>query len=154
MKNQGFPDWFNGTIYETGDKVKNPFTQESIDLSAIELSMYDFIMGAQMLINMKGGVFSSNTQNEQKLMQKGLEWFKETNPEVRLLRTGRRPTPAHCMDNDSPRRCQVYYFHNPSVGEASIISFKTPKRFARIYTSDLRRSAIGLISTPPSPYFV
>lgn len=82
MKNQGFPDWFNGTIYETGDKVKNPFTQESIDLSAIELSMYDFIMGTQMLINMKGGVFSSNTKNEQKLMQKGLEWFKETNPEA------------------------------------------------------------------------
>ena len=44
--------------------------------------MYDFIMGTQMLINMKGGVFSSNTKNEQKLMQKGLEWFKETNPEA------------------------------------------------------------------------
>ena len=35
-------------------------------LSIVLLSMYDFIMGAQMLINMKGGVFSSNTQNEQK----------------------------------------------------------------------------------------
>ena len=35
MKNQGFPDWFNGTIYETGDKVKNPFTQESLQLDLL-----------------------------------------------------------------------------------------------------------------------
>ena len=76
------PKWFHGELYEKGSEVRNRFSGDSCYLNNIELSMYDFIMGAQMLINMKGGVFSSNTQNEQKLMQKGLEWFKETNPEA------------------------------------------------------------------------
>ena len=35
------PKWFDGTIYEKGDTVSNPYTGEWADLSAEELSMYD-----------------------------------------------------------------------------------------------------------------
>ena len=46
---QEMPKWFDGTVYSTGDTVSNPFTGESVELTAEELSMYDLIMGAQML---------------------------------------------------------------------------------------------------------
>ena len=43
------PKWFDGTVYSSGGTVSNPFTGESAELTAEELSMYDLIMGAQML---------------------------------------------------------------------------------------------------------
>ena len=46
------PKWFNGKIYEIGDDVTNPFSGESYKLNAEELSMYDFIMGCQMVNDM------------------------------------------------------------------------------------------------------
>jgi hypothetical protein len=44
-KNSTLPDWFDGTIYDEGDTVTNPFSGESYELNAGELSMYDLIMG-------------------------------------------------------------------------------------------------------------
>src|SRR6056300_1067229 len=44
--------------------------------------------------------------------------------------------------------------HNPSVGAASIISLSIPSSLPSSHTSVLLQSAIGDISTPPSPYFV
>ena len=46
---QQLPKWFNGQLYEEGDVVENPYSGESIELNNIELSMYDFIMGATMV---------------------------------------------------------------------------------------------------------
>ena len=43
--------------------------------------------------------------------------------------------------------------HSPSVGAASIISCSTLRDLPISHTSDLLQSAIGEISTPPSPYF-
>ena len=43
------PKWFNGTIYEKGDTVTNPFSGEEYKLTNLELSMYDFIQGAQLM---------------------------------------------------------------------------------------------------------
>ena len=48
MKQNKLPKWFNGTIYDKGDLVTNPFSGESYELNNLELSMYDFVMGAQM----------------------------------------------------------------------------------------------------------
>ena len=52
---QKLPKWFDGVIYEKGDIVKNPFSGESIKLTAKELSMYDFIMGANFFLEMMTG---------------------------------------------------------------------------------------------------
>jgi len=45
------PDWFDGEVYEEGATVTNPYTGESCYLNAKELSMYDFIKGAEMLLS-------------------------------------------------------------------------------------------------------
>ena len=49
---QKLPDWFEGTIYEIGDEVRNPFSGETTTLTANELSMYDLVKGAEMVIAM------------------------------------------------------------------------------------------------------
>lgn len=69
MKKQEMPKWFNGVVYESGDVVQNPFTGDTAELTAEELSMYDLIMGAQV------------TQNYD-IMQKGLSWFRRANGEA------------------------------------------------------------------------
>ena len=46
------PNWFKGTVYELGDEVVNPFSNESALLDAAELSMYDCIKGAEMAMLM------------------------------------------------------------------------------------------------------
>ena len=43
---QQLPKWFKGTIYDNGDTLANRFTGEEIELNNVELSMYDFVMGA------------------------------------------------------------------------------------------------------------
>ena len=47
-KEQIVPKWFNGQIYDKGGVVANRFTGEEIELNNIELSMYDFVMGASI----------------------------------------------------------------------------------------------------------
>jgi len=77
MKETKLPKWFDGEIYEEGDKVRNPFSGEEFILNAEELSMYDFIMGAQMVMEMG--------MNQQKLVEelrKGITWFRENNKEA------------------------------------------------------------------------
>ena len=52
MKKSKLPTWFDGELYEEGDKVRNPFSGEEFTLNPEELSMYDFIMRAQLVIEM------------------------------------------------------------------------------------------------------
>ena len=67
------PSWFNGVCYTHGDTVTNPFSGEEYKLTAAQLSMYDFIMGAQMTFEM------GNTDEDViKDFHKGLEWFAAT----------------------------------------------------------------------------
>tara|TARA_B100000900_G_C20245968_1_gene579903 strand:+ start:350 stop:586 length:237 start_codon:yes stop_codon:yes gene_type:complete len=61
------PKWFDGTVYEKGDTVSNPYTGDKAELSAEELSMYDVIKGAEFT-------------RSYKLLQKGLDWFRQANP--------------------------------------------------------------------------
>ena len=46
---QPLPKWFDGTVYNEGSIVMNPFSGCSIGLTAEELSIYDYIMGCVML---------------------------------------------------------------------------------------------------------
>ena len=76
MKNK-LPKWFNGELYSEGDIVTNPFSGEKYELDAEQLSMYDFIMGCQMMIEMHGGPFSESSTDIQNDMRKGLDWFRK-----------------------------------------------------------------------------
>ena len=71
---QKLPKWFNGEVYKEGDTVKNRFSKEEFKLNAIELSMYDFIIGATLVVEM--GIRNDKIIND---LQKGLGWFKENN---------------------------------------------------------------------------
>ncbi len=42
LNKQKLPKWFNGEVYTKGGTVENIFTQESYELNALELSIYDF----------------------------------------------------------------------------------------------------------------
>tara|TARA_R110000850_G_scaffold276109_1_gene417057 strand:- start:172 stop:423 length:252 start_codon:yes stop_codon:yes gene_type:complete len=73
------PKWFTGKLYEEGSKVTNRFSGEEHQLTAEELSMYDFIMGATMIMEM--GVSCKNDKMVDEL-RKGLGWFRENNSEA------------------------------------------------------------------------
>ena len=75
------PDWFDGDIYEKGDEVTNRFSGENYTLTAEELSMYDFIMGAQIVLEM--GMGNNNKIIED--LRKGLDWFKINNNEAYMV---------------------------------------------------------------------
>ena len=69
------PEWFDGEHYTKGQVVRNRFSGEEYQLTAEELSMYDFLMGATMMMEMN---IKYDTQMIADL-RKGLEWFRENN---------------------------------------------------------------------------
>ena len=69
------PSWFNGELYKEGGVVKNRFSGEEYELNNVELSMYDFVMGATITAEM--GIF--NTPHHIKELRKGLDWFRKHN---------------------------------------------------------------------------
>ena len=81
VKEQPVPKWFNGVIYDKGDIVANRFSGEEIELNNVELSMYDFVMGASITVEM--GIF--NTPNHVKDLRLGLQWFMKYNPEAYMV---------------------------------------------------------------------
>ena len=74
------PKWFNGEVYTEGGVVTNPFSNERIELNNLELSMYDFLIGASMLSEL--GMIAYENQKE---LQKGLSWFRKNNPEAYMV---------------------------------------------------------------------
>ncbi len=74
---QKLPKWFNGEIYSEGDTVTNPFSGQSYELTAEELSMYDFIIGANAVF--EAGVYNMSLTDD---MRKGLNWFIKNNVEA------------------------------------------------------------------------
>ena len=79
-KEQKLPKWFNGTIYEEGSIVRNRFTGEEYELNNVELSMYDYIMGATLMSEM--GMHHDGLITE---LRKGLDWFRKNNPEAYMV---------------------------------------------------------------------
>ena len=82
MKDQELPKWFiksGGKLYPNGADVENPFSGESIRLNNLELSMYDFIKGCEVVMY---------TNRENKLINqfnKACNWFRKTNPEAYMV---------------------------------------------------------------------
>jgi hypothetical protein len=75
-KKQIVPKWFKGEIYEEGDMVTNKFSGEDFVLNALELSIYDFIMGSQYVFEMAPKTI---TQKQVSEFQKALTWFRKNN---------------------------------------------------------------------------
>ena len=52
MKNTKLPAWFKGCNMTKATQLKIHFSGEECELNATELSMYDFIIGSQMVLEM------------------------------------------------------------------------------------------------------
>jgi len=81
MSKQKLPKWFRGELYDKGDTVRNRFSGEEYELNAMELSMYDFIIGSTMVLEMAGG-YKHTDVNE---LRKGLDWFRMNNAEAYMV---------------------------------------------------------------------
>jgi hypothetical protein len=79
---QKLPKWFNGTLYSQGETVANQFTGEEIELTNVELSLYDFIMGCSMLFER-----GSNRVNDDMIkdFDRALTWFRINNPQAYMV---------------------------------------------------------------------
>ena len=87
-KKQVKPEWFDGAVYQEGTTVQNPFSGETYKLNALELSIYDFIMGATMFLeNAFDNKVEPNDKTEKitKDLYKGLDWFKSNNAEAYMV---------------------------------------------------------------------
>ena len=77
---QELPKWFNGELYGEGDTVRNRFSGEEYKLNAMELSMYDFVVGANLVVEM--GMSNNSMITD---LRKGLDWFRQHNAEAYMV---------------------------------------------------------------------
>ena len=81
IKKQKLPKWFKGELYEEGAEVTNRFGGDSCYLNNIELSMYDFVIGSSIMMEMSGGYKHTNVTE----LRKGLDWFRKNNPTAYMI---------------------------------------------------------------------
>ena len=82
IKEQAVPKWFNGVIYYRGEEVQNPFSGECYTLNGIELSIYDFIMGSQYVMEVAPKTVTKKQIDE---FHKALNWFRKNNVEAYMV---------------------------------------------------------------------
>ena len=78
---QQLPKWFKGELYEEGAEVTNRFGGDSCYLNNVELSMYDFVIGASIVLEMSGGYRHTNVDE----LRKGLDWFRKNNAKAYMV---------------------------------------------------------------------
>jgi len=81
-KKQTVPKWFKGTIYSEGETVTNQFSGECYTLNGLELSIYDFIMGSQYVMEVAPKTVTTKQVND---FHKALNWFRKNNAEAYLV---------------------------------------------------------------------
>ena len=81
-KEQTIPRWFKGSIYEQGETVMNPFSNEEYELNGLELSIYDFIMGSQYVFEVAP---KSVTTEQVDDFHKALTWFRKNNIDAYMV---------------------------------------------------------------------
>ena len=87
MKNKKLPKWFDGTHYSKGGSVTNPFNGESYELNRTELSMYDFIKGAEHIFGVHQAT-QPNTELDPQILKdfdKALYWFRKNNAKAYMI---------------------------------------------------------------------
>ena len=75
---QKLPKWFDGELYDEGAEVQNRFSGDKCQLNNVELSMYDFVIGATTMMEM-GMPCNINE------LRKGLDWFRKNNAEAYMI---------------------------------------------------------------------
>lgn len=87
MKKQNKPKWFNGVIYNHGGEATNMFSGESYELNALELSIYDFIMGAQHVFAVHQETQPNKNINRKLIndFDKALSWFRTNNAKAYMV---------------------------------------------------------------------
>ena len=80
-KKQQLPKWFKGELYKKGTVVRNRFGGGEIELNNVELSMYDFVIGSSIVMEMSGGYKHTNVEE----LRKGLDWFRKHNIEAYMV---------------------------------------------------------------------
>ena len=75
---QQLPKWFKGELYKKGAVVRNRFGGGEIELNNVELSMYDFVIGATIIMEMG---LDTDIVN----LRKGLDWFRKNNSEAYMV---------------------------------------------------------------------
>ena len=69
------PKWFKqigGTVYAEGAKVENRFGGDSYELNNVELSIYDYLMGCELIGDWEG-------------VRKGLDFFRTHNAKAYMV---------------------------------------------------------------------
>jgi hypothetical protein len=82
MSKLNIPKWFKGSVYNEGDTVTNPFSGESYELTGLELSIYDFIMGCQYVFEVAP---KAATPQQIKDFHKGIDWFRKHNTKAYMV---------------------------------------------------------------------
>ncbi len=82
MKKQKLPKWFKGSLYTEGLIVENPFSGEEYELTNVELSMYDFIIGSQRVFDVAPKTVTTKQVND---FHKALTWFRKNNVEAYMV---------------------------------------------------------------------
>ena len=80
-KNNKLPKWFKGELYKEGDVVKNRFSGEEYELNNVELSMYDFVIGSSLVLEMSNGHKHTSIKD----LRKGLDWFRKNNAKAYMV---------------------------------------------------------------------
>ena len=75
------PKWLNGEVYDKGAEVTNRFGGDSCYLNNVELSMYDFVIGSSVVLEMPGGYKHTDVS----LLRKGLDWFRKNNASAYMV---------------------------------------------------------------------
>ena len=78
VKEQKLPKWFDGELYKNGATVQNRFSGEEYELNAMELSMYDFVMGSVIMSEMGMTDVVPN-------LRRGLDWFRQHNAKAYMV---------------------------------------------------------------------
>ena len=87
-KKQVKPEWFDGVVYQKGTTVRNPFSGETYKLNALELSIYDFVIGANIFLEQ---AFENKVEPNDKTekitrdLYKGLDWFRSNNVKAYMV---------------------------------------------------------------------
>ena len=64
------------TLTTEMEKVRNPFSGESVELPAFAAAVYDVIMGSNMIAEKHDSKVGSGSAPEWKTVRKGLDWFR------------------------------------------------------------------------------
>ena len=83
------PKWFDGAKYTEGDIVTNPYSGEEVYLNRNELSMYDFLKGAEYTLMIAQQQILDGTREANRWekglvddFDKGRDWFRKNNSDA------------------------------------------------------------------------